>query len=168
MSIYFGLNKIFLIEKISVPWKTVKGTWNSSLFKMIKSLGKKLWRIMSNFIIVKLWSCPKNGKRYWNRPMNLLLNKTLGEKKKKRIPNPFILLATLHSLTLPTCSLASISTCSFCVWSGAWSFSPTTSLSLLLLDTYHSSSERRLPHHFNKCHNDYLNSAKCFCILLQT
>ncbi|XP_059989713.1 histone-lysine N-methyltransferase SETMAR-like [Lagenorhynchus albirostris] len=40
ISIYFGLYKILLIEKISVPWKTVKGTWNSSLFKKIKSFGK--------------------------------------------------------------------------------------------------------------------------------
>ena len=29
-----------LNEKISIPWKTVKGTWNSSLLKKIKSLGK--------------------------------------------------------------------------------------------------------------------------------
>ena len=27
-------------KKISIPWKTVKGTWNSSLLKKIKSLGK--------------------------------------------------------------------------------------------------------------------------------
>ena len=26
--------------KISIPWKTVKGTWNSSLLKKIKSFGK--------------------------------------------------------------------------------------------------------------------------------
>ena len=32
--------KILLMEKISIPWKTVKGTWNSSLLKKIKSLGK--------------------------------------------------------------------------------------------------------------------------------
>ena len=29
-----------LMEKISIPWKTVKGTWNSSLLKKIKSFGK--------------------------------------------------------------------------------------------------------------------------------
>ena len=29
-----------LIEKVSIPWKTVKGTWNSSLLKKIKSFGK--------------------------------------------------------------------------------------------------------------------------------
>ena len=28
------------MEKIPIPWKTVKGTWNSSLLKKIKSLGK--------------------------------------------------------------------------------------------------------------------------------
>ena len=29
-----------LMEKMSIPWKTVKGTWNSSLLKMVKSFGK--------------------------------------------------------------------------------------------------------------------------------
>ena len=32
-SIYFGLYTILLMEKISIPWKAVKGTWNSSLLK---------------------------------------------------------------------------------------------------------------------------------------
>ena len=36
MSIYFGLYKILLMEKIPIPQKTVKGTWNSSLLKKIK------------------------------------------------------------------------------------------------------------------------------------
>ena len=40
VSIYLGLYKILLMEKISIPWKTVKGIWNSSLLKKIKSLGK--------------------------------------------------------------------------------------------------------------------------------
>ena len=40
ISIYLGLYKILLMEKISIPWKTVKDTWNSSLLKMIKSFGK--------------------------------------------------------------------------------------------------------------------------------
>ena len=52
VSIYFGLYKILLVEKISVPWKTVKSTWSSSLLKNLKSLGK-----------MKLWSCLKNGRR---------------------------------------------------------------------------------------------------------
>ena len=38
--IYLGLYKILLMEKNSIPWKTVKGTWNSSLLKKIKSFGK--------------------------------------------------------------------------------------------------------------------------------
>ena len=52
ISIYFGLYKILLMEKISIPYKTVKGTWNSSLLKKIKSFGK-----------MELWSCLKNGRR---------------------------------------------------------------------------------------------------------
>ena len=36
----FRSYKILLMEKISIPWKTVKGTWNSSLLKKIKSFGK--------------------------------------------------------------------------------------------------------------------------------
>ena len=28
------------MEKISIPWKTVKGTWNSSLLEKINSFGK--------------------------------------------------------------------------------------------------------------------------------
>ena len=31
-----GLFKILLMKKNSIPWKTVKGHWNSSLFKKIK------------------------------------------------------------------------------------------------------------------------------------
>ena len=34
------LYKIPLMEKISIPWKTVKSTWNSSLLTKIKSFGK--------------------------------------------------------------------------------------------------------------------------------
>ena len=40
ISIYFGLYKILLMEKISIPWKTVQGTWNGSLLRKIKSFGK--------------------------------------------------------------------------------------------------------------------------------
>ena len=40
------------MEKISIPWKTVNGTWNSSFLKKIKCFGK-----------MKLWSCLKNGRR---------------------------------------------------------------------------------------------------------
>ena len=52
ISIYFDLYKILLMEKLSIPWKTVKGTWNNSLLKKIKSFGK-----------MELRSCLKNGRR---------------------------------------------------------------------------------------------------------
>ena len=55
VSIYFGLYKILLMEKISVPWESVKGTWNRSSFKKIKSFGK-----------MELWSCLKNGRKKEN------------------------------------------------------------------------------------------------------
>ena len=35
----FGLYKILLMEENSIPWSTVKGTWNSSLLKKV-SFGK--------------------------------------------------------------------------------------------------------------------------------
>ena len=34
ISIYLSHYKIFLMEKISISWKTIKGTWNSFLLKM--------------------------------------------------------------------------------------------------------------------------------------
>ena len=40
------------MEKLSVPWKMVKGTWNSSLLKQMKSFGD-----------MELWSCLENGRR---------------------------------------------------------------------------------------------------------
>ena len=49
---YFGLHKILLVKKISILWKIVQGTWNSSLLKKMKSFGK-----------MELWSCLKNGRR---------------------------------------------------------------------------------------------------------
>ena len=52
ISVYFGLSKSLVMEKILIPWKTVKGTWTSSLLKKIKSFGK-----------MELWSCLKNGRR---------------------------------------------------------------------------------------------------------
>ena len=57
ISIYVGLYKMLLMEKNSIPWKTVKGIWNSSLLKKIKSFGK-----------IELWSCLKNedsGTKRW-------------------------------------------------------------------------------------------------------
>ena len=56
LSIYFGPYKILLLDKISIPWKTVKGTWNSSLLKKIKKKKKNLGKM-------ELWSCLKNGRR---------------------------------------------------------------------------------------------------------
>ena len=49
--IYFVLYKILLMEKVSIPWKTVEGTWTSSLLKKTKSFGK-----------MGLWSCLKNSR----------------------------------------------------------------------------------------------------------
>ena len=46
------LYKVLLMEKSSIPWKTVKVTCNSSLLKKIKSFGK-----------MELWSCLKNGRK---------------------------------------------------------------------------------------------------------
>jgi len=37
---FISVYKILLMEKISIPYKTVKGTWNSSLLKKIKELGR--------------------------------------------------------------------------------------------------------------------------------
>ena len=71
ISIYLDLYKILLMEKISIPWKTVKGTWNCSLLKKIKSCRK-----------MELWSCLKNGRRQWNKRVNTLFNKVLGENEK--------------------------------------------------------------------------------------
>ena len=49
MPIYFGFYKILLMENISTPWKTVKGTRNGSLLKKIKSFGKiELWSSLEN------------------------------------------------------------------------------------------------------------------------
>ena len=52
ISIYLSYYKIFLIEKISISLKTVKGTWNSSLLKMTKHFWK-----------MELWSCLKYDRR---------------------------------------------------------------------------------------------------------
>ena len=71
MSIYFGLYKILLMERQSIPWKTVKGIWNISLLKKTKSFGK-----------MKLWSCLENDRKYWNKMVNMLFNKVLGKNEK--------------------------------------------------------------------------------------
>ena len=50
ISIYFRVYKILFVENISFPWKTVKGTRNSSLLKKPNCFGK-----------MELWKCLKNG-----------------------------------------------------------------------------------------------------------
>ena len=59
------------MKKISIPWKIVKGTWNSSLLKRIKSFGK-----------MRLWICLKSGKIYWNQMVKMLFNKVFSENEK--------------------------------------------------------------------------------------
>ena len=54
MSMYFSLYKILLMEKISIPWQSAKGTWNSSLLKKIKSFG---------MVELSVVSCLKIGRR---------------------------------------------------------------------------------------------------------
>ena len=71
ISIYFDLYRILLMEKYSIPWKTVKGTWSNSLLKKIKSFGK-----------MELRRCMKNGRRQWNKRVNTLFNEVLGENEK--------------------------------------------------------------------------------------
>ena len=71
---YLGLYKIPLIEKLSTPSKTIKGTWNNSLLKKINCFGR-----------MQLWSCLKNTRRQWNKMVNTLFNGGPGENEKKCI-----------------------------------------------------------------------------------
>ena len=57
------------MEKISIPWKTIKDTWNSSLLKNIK-----FWKDG----IMKL---PEKWQK-WNRKVNKLFNKVPCENKR--------------------------------------------------------------------------------------
>ena len=75
MSVCFGLYKILLMEKLSIPWKTVEGTWNSSLLKLIKRSGK-----------MELWSSPKNGRRWWAKRWASCSVKSLVKTKKRGLP----------------------------------------------------------------------------------
>ena len=70
-SIYFGLYKIPVMEKISISWKTVKSTCNHSLFKEVKSFGK-----------MGLWSFLENSRLYWNNTLITVFNEVLGENEK--------------------------------------------------------------------------------------
>ena len=67
MSTYFSLYKIFFVEKISIPWKTVKGkqffAWKDKKFwedgimklpeKMAEDSGTKQWICCSVKFLVK-------------------------------------------------------------------------------------------------------------------
>ena len=70
-SIYFGLYKIPIMEKISISWKIVKSTCNHSLFKEVKSFGK-----------MGLWSFLENSRLYWNNTVITVFNEVLGENEK--------------------------------------------------------------------------------------
>ena len=71
ISIYFSLYKILLVEKISIPWKTVKGTWDSSLLKKIKNFGED-----------EIMKLPGKWQKVVEQHSNILFNKVLGEKEK--------------------------------------------------------------------------------------
>ena len=58
------------MEKISILWKTVEGTWNNSLLKKIKNLGK-----------MELGCCLKKSRRQWNETADTLFSKVLGENE---------------------------------------------------------------------------------------
>ena len=49
VSIYFGLYKILLMEKISIPWRTVKDTRNSSLLKKIKFWEDRIMKLLEEW-----------------------------------------------------------------------------------------------------------------------
>ena len=59
------------MEKISIPWKTVKDTWNSSLLKKIK----KFWEDG----IMKL---PEKWQKVVKQKGEYVFNKVLGESEK--------------------------------------------------------------------------------------
>ena len=59
------------MEKISIPWKAVRGTWNTSLLKNVKDFEKMNYE-----------AALKNGRRQWNKMVNMLFNKVLGKNQK--------------------------------------------------------------------------------------
>ena len=59
ISIYLGPYKILLIENISIPWKIVKGTWNSSLLK-----DKKFWEDGIMKLPEKWWKVVEQKREY--------------------------------------------------------------------------------------------------------
>ena len=62
------LYEILLMEKMSIPWNTIKGSWNGILFKKIKHLGK-----------MELWIAWKmaegSGIKWWIRSLVMFLVK---------------------------------------------------------------------------------------------
>ena len=66
MSIYFSLYKIILIEKISIPWKTVKGTlelffaqndkkfWEDEIMKLTEKWQKVVKQNSELFCLIML------------------------------------------------------------------------------------------------------------------
>ena len=84
ISIYFGLYKIPLMKEISIPWKAVEHTWNSSLLKKKKkSFGKmKLWSFLNKWQkIVEHNSCSIMFWWKWNFLFYIYL-KTKGNWRK--------------------------------------------------------------------------------------
>ena len=62
MSFPSGLYDILLMETISVPWKTVKGTWSSSLLKKIKC--EDLWEDRSEKLPEKWQDVTEQNSEY--------------------------------------------------------------------------------------------------------
>ena len=79
LSIYFGPYKILLLDKISIPWNTVKGTCNSSLLKKIKKKKKKTWGKW-NYEVV--WKMAEGSGTKWWMPSSI---KFLAKLKKKSL-----------------------------------------------------------------------------------
>ena len=55
------------MEKISIPWTTVKDTWNNSLLSKIKIWGRWNYKVARKVV---------------DKMMNILFNKVLGENLK--------------------------------------------------------------------------------------
>ena len=71
ISIYYGLHKILLMEKNSIPWKIAKSPAVVFLLKEIKS-----------FREIELWSCLKMAEASRTKTVNIWFSKVLGENEK--------------------------------------------------------------------------------------
>ena len=83
-----GLFKILLMKKNSIPWKTVKGHWNSSLFKKIK---KKNWGRWNYEVAWK--KAEGSGTKWWTCSIKFLVKMKnrllfLLRKQRKFLANP--------------------------------------------------------------------------------